>query len=312
MIRRSRVSIKRKDLNLCLKQMECGHKCHRSQNHSCECYCTKTCGTELNCGHLCRKLCKYKHSHDVPCRQMCKRTCLHGFECPMRCGEPCKPCMKRCRIHCLHKSCKKKCHIYRTCEMPIGCTLPCLKKCTTCGSKCIGLCGHACPPCPKCNPFKCPISLHYFDDLTTGAYKLVDCGCSFELQSLDAYIRITVGKKEKLDVLSCPMCHVPIQQSLRYATEIRSLMYKKPRERRKQALPIYSKVTNEEVQMIVKAMGDSGSPNQEMNHWYKCPKGHPFYVGNCGTPTIAGHCPECYSKIGHDGKNISEHWDYTL
>ena len=32
--------------------------------------------------------------------------------------------------------------------------------------------------------------------------------------------------------------------------------------------------------------------------WYKCPKGHPYTVGECGRPMEESVCPECNSKIG--------------
>ena len=32
--------------------------------------------------------------------------------------------------------------------------------------------------------------------------------------------------------------------------------------------------------------------------WYKCPKGHPYTVGECGRPMEESICPECNSKIG--------------
>ena len=34
------------------------------------------------------------------------------------------------------------------------------------------------------------------------------------------------------------------------------------------------------------------------NTWYKCPKGHPYTVGECGRPMEESICPECNLKIG--------------
>lgn len=51
-------------------------------------------------------------------------------------------------------------------------------------------------------------------------------------------------------------------------------------------------VTDEERMMIVKAIGLS------QGHWYKCPKGHVYAIGECGGANESGKCPECKSAIG--------------
>ena len=44
--------------------------------------------------------------------------------------------------------------------------------------------------------------------------------------------------------------------------------------------------------MIIKAVGlDSG-------HWYECPNGHPYVIGECGGAMEVGRCPTCNSQIG--------------
>eukprot|EP00479_Gromia_sphaerica_P007719 TRINITY_DN2674_c0_g1_i2.p1 TRINITY_DN2674_c0_g1~~TRINITY_DN2674_c0_g1_i2.p1 ORF type:complete len:87 (+),score=16.70 TRINITY_DN2674_c0_g1_i2:307-567(+) len=37
---------------------------------------------------------------------------------------------------------------------------------------------------------------------------------------------------------------------------------------------------------------------QAQGHWFKCPKGHVYYIGNCGGPNEIGTCNECGNKIG--------------
>ncbi|XP_060803319.1 NFX1-type zinc finger-containing protein 1 [Amyelois transitella] len=51
-------------------------------------------------------------------------------------------------------------------------------------------------------------------------------------------------------------------------------------------------VTQIERQMIVKAMGAT------IGHWFKCPNGHCYYIGNCGGATQIGKCNECGEAIG--------------
>ncbi|CCD15604.1 unnamed protein product [Trypanosoma congolense IL3000] len=40
-------------------------------------------------------------------------------------------------------------------------------------------------------------------------------------------------------------------------------------------------------------------------HWYKCPNGHFYVVGECGNPAVSGRCPECGEGIG--GVNYVSH-----
>ena len=44
--------------------------------------------------------------------------------------------------------------------------------------------------------------------------------------------------------------------------------------------------------MIVEAIGLS------RGHWYKCPMGHIYAIGECGGATERGTCPECGAVIG--------------
>ncbi|KAF3286920.1 hypothetical protein TWF970_008751 [Orbilia oligospora] len=57
----------------------------------------------------------------------------------------------------------------------------------------------------------------------------------------------------------------------------------------------YSNVTNKEMKQIYDAMtrefGGTG-------HWYVCPNGHQFTVGECGQPMRIGNCNECGVRIG--------------
>jgi len=48
---------------------------------------------------------------------------------------------------------------------------------------------------------------------------------------------------------------------------------------------------NERV-MILKAM------RLNKGHWYKCPNGHVYAIGDCGGATVESKCPECGATIG--------------
>ncbi|XP_077298494.1 NFX1-type zinc finger-containing protein 1-like [Arctopsyche grandis] len=49
---------------------------------------------------------------------------------------------------------------------------------------------------------------------------------------------------------------------------------------------------NLERAMIVKAVG------LKQGHWFKCPNGHPYCIGECGGAMEESKCPECGCKIG--------------
>ena len=51
-------------------------------------------------------------------------------------------------------------------------------------------------------------------------------------------------------------------------------------------------LTAEERVMIVKAM------NFAQGHWYKCPNGHIYAIGECGGTMEERKCPDCDATIG--------------
>ncbi|XP_062853233.1 NFX1-type zinc finger-containing protein 1 [Trichomycterus rosablanca] len=51
-------------------------------------------------------------------------------------------------------------------------------------------------------------------------------------------------------------------------------------------------ISDDERVMIVKAM------NLNKGHWYKCPNGHVYAIGDCGGAMENGRCPECNTRIG--------------
>ena len=51
-------------------------------------------------------------------------------------------------------------------------------------------------------------------------------------------------------------------------------------------------ITNAERITILQAMGSVSG------HWYKCPNGHIYYIGDCGGATQLSRCNECGAAIG--------------
>jgi hypothetical protein len=40
-------------------------------------------------------------------------------------------------------------------------------------------------------------------------------------------------------------------------------------------------------------------------HWYECPNGHPYMIGDCGGATQESRCPECQAPIGGSGHRLN-------
>ena len=59
-------------------------------------------------------------------------------------------------------------------------------------------------------------------------------------------------------------------------------------------------LTPEERVMIVKAM------NFAQGHWYKCPNGHIYAIGDCGGANQQRACPECGKTIGGEHHRLAE------
>ncbi|KAJ3133250.1 hypothetical protein HDU90_006407 [Geranomyces variabilis] len=57
----------------------------------------------------------------------------------------------------------------------------------------------------------------------------------------------------------------------------------------------YTLVSSEEKQQVYAAMAREFAGT---GHWYLCPQGHPFTVGECGMPMERASCPECGSPVG--------------
>lgn len=62
-------------------------------------------------------------------------------------------------------------------------------------------------------------------------------------------------------------------------------------------------VSPEEMKSIMKALMKSnadlaGGGYTGQGHFYKCPNGHPYVIGDCGGATQAATCPVCGASIG--------------
>ena len=67
--------------------------------------------------------------------------------------------------------------------------------------------------------------------------------------------------------------------------------------RQKLGMQILSK---EEKEMVIKAMDLSAG------HWYKCPNGHVYAIGECGGAMQESRCPECNATIGGTNHSLAQ------
>ncbi|KAJ8042128.1 NFX1-type zinc finger-containing protein 1 [Holothuria leucospilota] len=59
-------------------------------------------------------------------------------------------------------------------------------------------------------------------------------------------------------------------------------------------------ITEDERDMVVKAMGFT------RGHWFKCPNGHVYAIGECGGAMQRSQCPECKASIGGESHRLDE------
>ena len=71
-------------------------------------------------------------------------------------------------------------------------------------------------------------------------------------------------------------------------------------ERRVKEEPFYTPVSPAELKSVGSAFGYTHG------HWYRCPNGHIYVIGDCGLANQGGVCPECGAPIGGAGYQLAE------
>ena len=66
------------------------------------------------------------------------------------------------------------------------------------------------------------------------------------------------------------------------------------------AYPALGPLTPEERKQIVSAVG------LKQGHWYKCPNGHTYAIGECGGAMERSSCNECGAVIGGANHRLEE------
>ncbi|RIB25137.1 hypothetical protein C2G38_2031303 [Gigaspora rosea] len=293
----------------CGYKLSCGHECeegcaaHKNHIHR-RSDCKRECPKTLVCGHKCINGCAEPDQHSSSCMEECTFKCLHGVGCPFQCYEPCFECLEDCPLKCEHSQCTKRC--FEDCDRH-----PCNKSCAKilkCGHACNGLCGEPCPPCKKCNPnIECPITLTKIGEFSDDerCYMLPDCRCVFMVDALDQYFRDkpSVNGHLVIKLWDCPCCKQLVYTAGRYNKFIKEAvrMWNVVKLQKKQ-----NELTEEEKEQIIQAMDSEiqelyGDGDNVTGHWFCCPNGHPYYIGECGGATQRSVCNDCGAIIGGTG-----------
>eukprot|EP01114_Cavostelium_apophysatum_P013928 TRINITY_DN3479_c0_g1_i5.p1 TRINITY_DN3479_c0_g1~~TRINITY_DN3479_c0_g1_i5.p1 ORF type:complete len:1573 (+),score=432.49 TRINITY_DN3479_c0_g1_i5:735-5453(+) len=272
----------------CTKTLDCDHVCPGncskcSKGHQ---TCTKPCKKPLICGHECKKTC----SQECSCERPCSRVCSHT-SCRNSCGELCQQCVEPCDWRCKHHKCTQSC--YQVCDRPV-CNKRCTKK-LECNHRCNGLCGEECPPCKICDYKKMKDQLEIMGELDKAdlLYKLPDCGHVFPVFTfLDKHMikKSETNGHAHVGVKACPECKKPIYRASRYNNLIKAQLVHVENVKKK-----IQEKKFDAVKARKEAVGAMGSAQ---GHWFYCPNGHPYYIGECGGAMQVGTCPDCKAQVG--------------
>jgi hypothetical protein len=72
-------------------------------------------------------------------------------------------------------------------------------------------------------------------------------------------------------------------------------------EQREHAKKLKKSITDEEMRAVFAAMTIEDGYNfgtSASDHWFECPNGHPYFIGNCGGAMQEGVCNECGARVG--------------
>ena len=104
------------------------------------------------------------------------------------------------------------------------------------------------------------------------------------------------------------------EQAQMYLGECRSMCVRKPGQTRGlldevdsvetmlRGDTFYATVTTEEKRQVIAAMSVEFSVS---GHWYYCPNGHPFTIGECGRAMQRSECPECGAIVGGQAHELA-------
>jgi hypothetical protein len=74
---------------------------------------------------------------------------------------------------------------------------------------------------------------------------------------------------------------------------------------------ITKQISKEEVKEVLQAMQEGGNRGYAYGgswsaHWFECPKGHPYFIGECGGAMEESICPECGATVGGTNHRLAD------
>ena len=116
-----------------------------------------------------------------------------------------------------------------------------------------------------------------------------------------------------IQMKSCPLCKTPIHKASRYLNELfevlidllyrwnviikKQLQLVENTKKKLKELEFDAKKARKEA---VEVLGLS------QGHWFACPNGHPYAIGECGGAMEVSKCPDCGAKVGGARHQIVE------
>ncbi|KAK3914768.1 NFX1-type zinc finger-containing protein 1 [Frankliniella fusca] len=110
------------------------------------------------------------------------------------------------------------------------------------------------------------------------------------VESSPIYISLETGLKAKANLLSSRIRGIQLYNTKDHNNDSEVL--------KEIAKAVQCVITQKEIKSIVTAMGFS------TGHWFKCPNGHYYAIGNCGRAVMESKCNECGAVIGGTGYQL--------
>ncbi|CAG8485643.1 8192_t:CDS:10 [Ambispora leptoticha] len=126
----------------------------------------------------------------------------------------------------------------------------------------------------------------YSNEITESLVKDIENYCDIIKKKLYS-LRIEVSRLNAAHLES--QCHETIENLLNDVEELIK------------AVKARTQITKEEKLAIFRAMKNEF---QGSGHWYECPNGHPYSIGDCGGAVVESTCPECGATIGGTGHRL--------
>ncbi|TPX32302.1 hypothetical protein SeMB42_g07637 [Synchytrium endobioticum] len=295
----------------CDAALICSHQCQAGCGKPHTILCRKPCNTHCLHGSRCGRKCS---DECTPCKERCGNGCSHR-RCSMLCWEMCdvEPCNERCEKI---KGCGHRC--FGLCgELCPDCPFcsPALAQVEDLLS--LETIGEICAEFRMTEDYNMQyrkrlwfygkkgvrgikLMRHHVQAENT-LYVLPDCRHPFTTAFLDAHFN-NEATSTSVKLPTCPSCRTPIYTALRYSHLIKRMlsMYGLVKVKQKQQLQELRKQREQERRMVVNAISAAENFHGYSNigHWFYCPNGHPYFIGECGGAMQISRCPDCGAVVG--------------